>query len=142
MTDSHLPASKGTILVVDDDPELVTFLRMMLEDNEFNVRSAYSGPQLFASLEEQTPDLILLDIKMPQMDCLQMLKRLKGNHSTASIPVILLTTKVQFEDVLSRYKTGADYYLTKPFTNIQLLTSINLILSEPDNPLSPLRASA
>jgi DNA-binding response OmpR family regulator len=117
-------------MVVDDEPELVAILRMMLEENEFNVRCAYSGPQLFAGLEAQKPDLILLDIMMPKMDGLEVIKQLKGNPSTASIPVILLTAKVQQEDVLEGYKTGADYYITKPFTNTQLLDGINLILME------------
>ncbi len=57
MTDSHFPARKSVVVVVDDDPELVAILRIMLEDNEFNVRCAYSGPQLFAGLENQKPDL-------------------------------------------------------------------------------------
>jgi CheY-like chemotaxis protein len=117
-------------MVVDDEPELVAILRMMLEENEFNVRCAYSGPQLFAGLEAQKPDLILLDIMMPKMDGLEVIKQLKGNPSTASIPVILLTAKVQQEDVLEGYKTGADYYITKPFTNTQLLDGINLILMD------------
>ncbi len=57
MTESLFPASKSTIVVVDDDPELVAILRMMLEDEEFNVRCAHVGSQLFAGLEEQKPDL-------------------------------------------------------------------------------------
>ncbi len=57
MTELQFPARKSVIVVVDDDPELVAILRMMLEDKEFNVECAYSGPQLFASLEKQKPDL-------------------------------------------------------------------------------------
>ena len=57
MTESLFPASKSTIVVVDDDPELVAILRMMLEDEEFNVRCAHIGSQLFAGLEKQKPDL-------------------------------------------------------------------------------------
>ncbi len=57
MTESHFPASKKTIMVVDDNPDIVDILRMMLEDEEFNVRCAHIGSQLFAGLEEQKPDL-------------------------------------------------------------------------------------
>jgi len=128
MTDSHFPASNRTILVVDDDPELVTILRITLESKGFNVRCAYSGKDLFAGLEELKPDLIILDIMMPEMDGLKVLTRLKGDPGTASIPVILLTAKVQQEDVIEGYKMGADYYITKPFTNTQMLEGINLIL--------------
>ena len=129
MVDSHFPASKRTIIVVDDDPDLVNIVRLFLENAGFNVRCAYSGPELFASMEEQKPDLIILDIMMPQMDGLEVLTRLKGDPSTASIPVILLTAKVQHEDVLGDYKMGAEYYITKPFTTGQLLDVINSILS-------------
>jgi DNA-binding response OmpR family regulator len=126
MTD--LPASKRTVIVVDDSPDLVEIVRLTLEEKGFNVRCAYNSSQLFADMEEQTPDLIILDIMMPEMDGLEVLTRLKENPDTKSIPVILLTAKVQYEDVLGGYKAGADYYITKPFTSTQLLEGINLFL--------------
>ena len=129
MADSHFPASKNTIMVVDDDPELVNIVRIMLEEKVFKVRFAYDGPQLFAGLEEQKPDLIILDIMMPQMDGLDVLKRLKGNPGTVSIPVLLLTAKVLYGDILRGYNLGADHYITKPFTRAQLLDAINLIFT-------------
>jgi len=129
MTDSHFPASKRTIMVVDDDAALVEILRIRLDSEGFNVRCGYSGKDLFAVLEELKLDLIVLDIMMPQMDGLEVLTRLKENLDMASIPVILLTAKVNYEDVLMGYKTGADHYLTKPFTGTQLLTGINRLLS-------------
>ncbi len=128
MTDSHLPGSKRTIMVVDDHQDLVDILRMTLESKGFNVRCAYSGKDLFAGLEELKPDLIILDIMMPEMDGLKVLTRLRENSDTASIPVILLTAMVQQEDVIEGYKTGADYYIMKPFTSTQVLEGINLIL--------------
>jgi DNA-binding response OmpR family regulator len=128
MTDSHLPANKRTIMVVDDNPDLVDILRITLESKGFNVRCAYSGKDLFAGLEELKPDLIILDIMMPEMDGLKVLTRLRENSDTASIPVILLTALVQYEEVLRGYKMGADYYITKPFTNTQMLEGINLML--------------
>ncbi len=129
MTDSHLPASKRTIMVVDDNLNLVDILRIMLESKGFNVRCAYSGKDLFADLEEQKPDLILLDIMMPKMDGLEVLNRLKCNPATASIPVILQTVKGKPEDVIEGYKKGAAYYITKPFTKDQLFDGVNSILS-------------
>ncbi|MEE9144798.1 MAG: response regulator [Candidatus Binatia bacterium] len=128
MTDSHLPTSKSTLMVVDDDPDLVEIVRITLEAKGFNVRCAYSGKHLFACLEELKPDLILLDIMMPQMDGLEVLTRLKGNPATASIPVILLTVKGEPEDVIKGYERGADIYITKPFTSTEVLEAINLVL--------------
>jgi DNA-binding response OmpR family regulator len=81
-------------------------------------------------LKVQNPDLIILDIMMPEMDGLEVLSRLKAMSETAKIPVILLTAKVQYEDVLGGYKLGADYYITKPFTSTQLVNGINLLLGE------------
>jgi len=86
MTDSHIPASKRTILVVDDNPDIVDILRITLESKGFNVRCAHSGLELFASLKEQMPDLIFLDIMMPKMDGLQVLTRLKEDPSIRFLP--------------------------------------------------------
>ncbi len=128
MTDSHFPASNRTIMVVDDNPDIVDILRITLESKGFNVRCAHSGLELFASLKEQMPDLILLDIMMPQMDGLEVLTRLKEDPSMSFIPVILLSAKALDEDLLRGYKMGAEYYITKPFTPTQVLDGINLIL--------------
>ncbi len=117
-------------MVVDDNPDIVTIVKTILEVKGYGVQSAYSGQEVFNLLGEQKSDLILLDIMMPQMDGFEVLTRLKGDPDTASIPVILLTAKVQYDDVLGGYKTGADYYITKPFTSTQLITGINLFLSE------------
>ncbi len=141
MTDSHLPASNRTIMVVDDYPDLVEIVRIALKSKGFNVRCAYSGKDLFAGLKELKPDLILLDIMMPKMDGYEVLSRLKWKLGTASIPVIFLTAKALYDDVIRGYKTGAEYYITKPFTNSQLFTAINLILGVPETPPSPPIAS-
>jgi len=130
MTNSPIPASNRTIMVVDDNADLVTFVRVTLEDDGYNVMCAYDGPELFDALEKQKPDLILLDIMMTQMGGLEVLTRLRGNLSTSSIPVILLSAKVHHEDLLRGYEMGADYYITKPFTKGQLLEGINLVLGE------------
>jgi len=128
MADSKSPASNRTIMVVDDNADLVEIVRITLEGKGFNVRCAYNGQELFTGLEELKPDLILLDIMMPRMDGLEVLTRLRENSDTASIPVILLTAKVLYDDVIRGYKMGAEYYITKPFTPTQLLQGINLIL--------------
>ena len=122
--------NKRTIMVVDDNPDIVTIVKTILEVKGYGVQSAFSGQEVFNLLSEQKPDLIILDIMMPQMDGLEVLTRLKEDLGTATIPVILLTAKVQYEDVLGGYKMGADYYITKPFTSTQLINGINLLLGE------------
>ena len=122
--------TKKTIMVVDDNPDIITLVRTILEGKGYNVMSAYSGAELLSTLEKDKPDLVVLDIMMPQMDGLEVLTRMKAAPDTAAIPVILLTAKVQYEDVLGGYKLGADYYITKPFTSTQLINGINLLLGE------------
>jgi len=119
-----------TIMVVDDNPDIITIVKTILEGKGYSVLSASSGAELLNMLKGQKPDLIILDIMMPEMDGLEVLSRLKAVSDTATIPVILLTAKVQYEDVLGGYKLGADYYITKPFTSTQLVNGINLLLGE------------
>ena len=119
-----------TIMVVDDNPDIITIVKTILEGKGYSVFSASSGAELLNMLKVQNPDLIILDIMMPEMDGLEVLSRLKAMSETATIPVILLTAKVQYEDVLGGYKLGADYYITKPFTSTQLVNGINLLLGE------------
>ncbi len=128
----HLSGTQSTILVVDDNPDMVTIVKTILEIKGYGVQSAYNGLEVFNLLQEQKSDLILLDIMMPQMDGLEVLTRLKENPDTASIPVILLSAKVLDEDIRVGYKLGADEYITKPFTRTQLMTSINRFLRGPD----------
>jgi len=129
MTNSLFQATKSTIMVVDDDPDLVTLIRAILEQKEFNVLCAYDGPQALAGLEKQKPDLILLDIMMPKMDGFEVLRRLKAAPETSSIPVILLSALNQLKDISTGYKMGADHYITKPFTIAHLMTVIDHLLS-------------
>jgi len=129
MIDSQIPASKKSILVVDDNPDIVTIVKTILEGKGFGVQSAINGSEAFSQLGEQKPDLIILDVMMPQMDGLEVLRKLRETPDYLSIPVILLTAKVQYEDVLKGYKLGADYYITKPFTSSQLINGINFMLS-------------
>ncbi len=130
MAESTIPASKRTIMVVDDNPDIMAVIKTILEMEGYVVQSAFSGQEVFNLLGEQKPDLIILDIMMPHMDGLEVLTRLKEDPSTESIPVILLTSRVEYEDVLEGYKKGAAYYITKPFTRHQLLVDINSILSK------------
>ncbi len=122
--------TKKTIMVVDDNPDIITIVKTILEGRGYTVFSASSGPELLSILPNHKPDLIILDIMMPEMDGLEVLTRLKAKPETATTPVILLTAKVQYEDVLGGYKLGADYYITKPFTSTQLVNGINLLLGE------------
>ena len=135
-------AQKQTIVVVDDDPDLVTILKLILEHNGYNVICAYSGRQLFTALETKKPHLIILDVMMPHMHGFEVLTRLKNDPETRPIPVILVTAKIQFENILEGYKSGADYYIPKPFTKTQLMEGIHRVLNGEKNQLSGVQYQA
>ena len=120
---------KKKILIVDDDPRLVNLYQLVLK-KFYNIIVAYDGKEALVIANDQLPDLILMDIMMPVMDGLRALTLLKADAATRTIPVILLTARDKHTDVLVGYKTGADYYITKPFTSKELLNGINLIFGE------------
>lgn len=123
---------RSRILVVDDNLDSVLIMRSMLEARGFSVNVAQSGAEALAQAERDIPDLILLDVMMPQMSGLEVLERLKRNHATSKVPVIMVTAKMQDEDVMTGYQYGADYYITKPCTSKQLMYGIGLVLGRSD----------
>jgi len=123
---------KRTVLIVDDNVDSLMILRTILEAQAFTVLIAESGADALAQLAIATPDVILLDVMMPQISGLEVLQRVKASPATAHIPVIMVTAKMQDEDVLIGYQYGADYYITKPCTAKQLLYGIGLVLGRTD----------
>ena len=120
--------AEKTIIVVDDDPDVPIIVKGILNSEPYKVQCVSSGEELFFQLQGGRPDLILLDVKMPEMDGFEALKRLKAAPETSSIPVILLTGKDQYQDRLTGYRLGTDYYMTKPFSGAQLINGIHLFL--------------
>ncbi|HSQ00794.1 MAG TPA: response regulator [Candidatus Dormibacteraeota bacterium] len=116
------------ILVVDDNVDSIMILRSILESQGYAVRTAQSGVDALALLAHEIPDLVLLDVMMPQMSGIEVLERIKTTHNSSKVPVIMVTAKIQDEDVMTGYQHGADYYITKPCTAKQLLYGISLVL--------------
>jgi CheY-like chemotaxis protein len=116
------------ILVVDDNVDSIMILRSILESQGFAVRTAQSGVDALELLTHEVPHLVLLDVMMPQMSGIEVLERIKTTHATSKVPVIMVTAKIQDDDVLTGYQHGADYYITKPCTAKQLLYGIGLVL--------------
>ncbi len=118
---------KPCILIVDDEPELILLLRMMLERN-FDVIEATGGNQAIALARDSIPDLILLDVMLPDLDGFEVCRQLKADGHTYSIPIVFVTAR---SDVLSRVKElklPVDDVIGKPFRPRELLQLINRIL--------------
>ena len=112
------------ILVVDDDADIRSLIRMTLESYGYSVREASDGHHALEALEEHAPDAMVLDVMMPRMDGLQLVNELKADPATATIPVILLSAKAQADDVRAGIDAGADAYVTKPFEPLDLLDRV------------------
>ena len=116
------------VLAVDDNPDSLVIVRGLLEPKGYEVEEATSGPQALAMIHEKRPDVVLLDVMMPEMSGFEVLRKIKEDPTTMTLPVILVTAKTADEDVVQGYQYGADYYITKPFTAHQLLYGIELVL--------------
>lgn len=125
-----VPAQKATVLIVDDDPDYLAILRGLLEKRGFRVQAAHSGHQALEQLALESPDVVLLDVVMPDMSGLEVLQRIRETPSMANLPVILVSAKAGGDDMLTGYQYGADYYITKPCTPKQLVYGVNLVLGK------------
>jgi len=115
---------KSLILTVDDKPQNLQFLGTLLSNNGYEVVMAQSGPQALTFVKSEFPDLILLDVMMPEMDGYEVCEELKAEFPTHNIPVIFLTAKSDAQDILKGFDVGGVDYVTKPFHSAELLARI------------------
>ena len=115
---------KPLILVVDDAPNNIQVVGKILHDKEYNISVAMSGKQALELINAEFPDLILLDIEMPEMNGFEVCKVLKASAHTSKIPVIFLTAKADTDDILTGFEIGAVDYITKPFQSLELLARV------------------
>ena len=115
------------VLIVDDDEKLREFVRVNLEMEGYTVREAASAREGLAALEEQSPDLVLLDVMMPEMDGWEMLRQLHERHGVGAIPVIVFSAKVE-EDAGAVAQRGAQAFIGKPFSPQTLIERTKALL--------------
>ena len=124
-----------TILVVDDEPQLVKVLRSYLEQAGFRVVIANDGQMALAQYKHEKPDLILLDLNMPGLDGIDVARRLRA---TSNVPIIMVTARVEETDRLIGLELGADDYVTKPFSPREVVARVRAVLrraeAEPATP--------
>lgn len=117
--------SKYKILVVDDEKRMVRFIQLNLEQDGFQVVTAYNGKEALDQVRTQLPDLVLLDIMMPDIDGFEVLKKIR---EVSDVPVIMLTAKGEEDDRVKGLELGADDYITKPFSPRELVSRIKAVL--------------
>jgi DNA-binding response OmpR family regulator len=130
---------KKSILVVDDDSSLTELLEMVLVDGGYGVTVVRNGRDAIISAVATPPDLVVLDILMPEMDGWETSKHLLSHERTAQIPIIFLTAKVSPEDQLRGWYSGCFAYLTKPFDIQELLEKVEQALAPPSQELEQLK---
>jgi two-component system KDP operon response regulator KdpE len=113
------------ILVVDDEERMVRFIRLNLEHDGFQVSEAFNGKQAVQRLRDVNPDLILLDVMMPDLDGFEVLEMVR---EISNVPVIMLTAKGEEDDRVRGLEKGADDYVTKPFSPRELVSRVRAVL--------------
>ena len=130
---------QATILVVDDEPKIRDIVRRYLEADGFTVTEAADGPAALRAAADKHPDLIVLDVMLPGLDGVEVLRRLR---ETSQVPVILLTARDEEVDKLIGLAVGADDYMTKPFSGRELAARARVVLRRVQRDLVPTQDSA
>ncbi len=124
---------KKKILVVDDEIDIVDIVKIFLEGKGYEVVCAYNGEDALKVIKKERPDLIILDILMPEMDGFDVCRKLKSEKETMFIPIIFLTAKDELADKWKGLFMGAFGYITKPFEEENLLGKIEKIFEQSEN---------
>ena len=124
-------AEGRTILVVDDEPDLLNAVRLYLEDEGYQVLTATNGEEALEKVRTRLPDLVVLDVMMPEMNGFEALQEIRR---VSHVPVIMLTVKGEEGDKVRGLSLGADDYVTKPFSQRELLSRIQAVLRRAETP--------
>jgi two-component system phosphate regulon response regulator PhoB len=119
---------KPSVLVAEDENALVTLLRYNLEREGYRVLVAMDGEEALLVAAEEQPDLVLLDWMMPQLSGIEVCRRLRSRQETRNVPIIMLTARGEESDRIRGLDTGADDYLTKPFSMMELLARLRAVM--------------
>ena len=117
------------ILIIDDDIDTLKLVGMMLQKQGYQIIAAANGEQGLTQAEAENPDIILLDVMMPEMDGYEVAKRLRANALTANTPILMFTAKTQLDDKVTGFESGADDYLTKPTHPTELSAHVKALLA-------------
>jgi len=121
-------ANNTTILIVDDEPAICDMLHVVLEMAGYHCLEATNGQQAHATIIDEKPNLILLDWRLPDISGVTLVRRLKKDELTALIPIIMLTAKAEEDNKIQGLESGADDYITKPFSPRELIARLKAVL--------------
>ena len=120
------------VLLAEDEPNIVESLTFILERSGFDVSVTTTGREALEQAQSAIPDILILDVMLPEMDGYEVLRRLRADTRTTALPVLMLTAKGQREDRETAIACGADMFITKPFVNSELIAAVQeLAAGEP-----------
>ena len=119
---------KAKIFIVEDEPSIVTLVKYNLEKENYKVFFSHNGEEGLKEIKKTDPDLVLLDWMLPDLSGIEICKALKKDPKYKNLPIIMLTAKNQDEDKVLGLNTGADDYLSKPFSHAELIARVNALL--------------
>ena len=125
------------ILVVDDEPDLLELVRVNLAQEGYRVQKASSGQVALAELRRNKPDLLILDLMLPDLSGTDLCKKIRADRDLADLPIIMLTAKADEVDRVVGFEVGADDYVTKPFSPRELVLSVRAVLRRGSEPEAP-----
>ena len=127
-------ANLKCILCIEDEPEMIDLIRLILGRRGFEVKGANGGVEGLQMIRQEKPDLVLLDLMMPDMDGWEVYQQMKADERTKGIPVIVVTAKAQSIDkVLGLHIAKVDDYIAKPFSPQELMSSVEKVLKSKSN---------
>ena len=124
-----MTGERHVVLVADDDEDVLLLIRMVLERDGHEVIVTRDGAEALAAGLERRPDLAVLDVAMPELDGLEVLRRLRADANMTNMPVVLLSARVQEDDVRRGYDSGANVYVQKPFSPRELSEQVSELLA-------------
>ena len=119
---------KKLIAIVEDEPDISELISINLEKNGFVTKCFDNGKMLFSYLEKRTPSLLILDLMLPDMDGIEICKKIRTNSSSSALPIIMLTARSEETDKILGLELGADDYVTKPFSPKELVARVKAVL--------------
>ena len=128
MSDAMTGGRKPLVLLVEDDAAIATLLRYNLEKQGYRVAEASDGQEALTLIQEQPPDLVLLDWMLPTLSGIEVCRQIRRKPATRELPVIMVTARTEDQDAVRGLNTGADDYVTKPFNNDALLARVRALL--------------
>jgi CheY-like chemotaxis protein len=120
-----------TVLIADDESHVVELVRVTLEDPRLRVLEAHDGATALAMAEAFCPDLVFLDVEMPEMSGLEVCRRLREDGRFTATTIVMLTAAAQKDDIARGLDAGANHYLTKPFSPVRLLSLVERLVPHP-----------